>query len=109
MAKTRPSGTPIVSGPEALVRQEIASVDERGRLNLLLRWQEAAGWKRPAGPWTLLVVLEDDGVIALLPWEPHGARVVERYSEWKDAADMEALRRLQDRYKRGEIPKKPDN
>jgi len=113
MAQTRPSGSPIVPADRALVSQEVATVDVRQRLNFLPRWLERAGWTRPQGDteWLFVVVLSEPGLAVVLPWEPEGNRAVARYEELarEDPPDLQALRRIQDRYQRLVIPARADS
>jgi hypothetical protein len=105
MPEFRPSGNPVIPDAEALVTQELAEIDERGRLHLLPRWARRTNWLPlpPAGNLDALVVLAEPGRLSFLSWEPDGPRIVQRYrdlSMTEDGADFEALRMLQDRYRK---------
>jgi hypothetical protein len=109
MAYTRPSGLPLVPDSDALVTQEIAEIDGKGRFHLLPRWTKRTNWPPfpAAGNFEALMVLTEPGRLSLMPWEPEGSRAMERYrqlSASEDGPDLEALRILQDRYRRLVVP-----
>jgi hypothetical protein len=110
MADTRPSGNNPVSGPDALLIQEVAEIGIRGRLHILPRWAKRAGWLPvPAECEAVaLMVLAQPGLISILNWETEGPNIERRYIEIaSDVSDVdfEALRAIQDRYAKLYIPK----
>lgn len=113
MARTRPSGLPLVPDDEALVLQELAEIDRRGRIDLLPRWAGHVRWlKFPiTDQIDALMILEEPGRLSLRSWEPAGPAIQARYKQLAQAADetddadLEALRVIQDRYRRLSIPK----
>lgn len=110
MAETRPSGRPLVPDDEALVAQHVAEIDSRGRLHVLRRWTQRTNWPPfpTAGDFEILVVLSERGRASLRPWHPGGPKILQRYQELtasEDGPDLEALRRLQDRYARLSLPR----
>src|SRR5882724_4361165 len=105
MAETRPSGTPVIPDVEALVTQELAEVDGRGRLHLLPRWAKRTNWlSLPAtDEFEALMILVEPGRLSLKSWEPDGPRIQKRYRDLSIAEggpDLEALRLIQDRYRK---------
>lgn len=110
MAETRPSGRPLVPDAEALVSQEIAEVDGRGRIHILPRWTKRTIWPpfSPSADFEVLLVLKEPGRLRMIPWEPVGPQILARFralEEMEDGPDLEALRLLQDRYVRMAIPR----
>lgn len=110
MPRTRPSGIPIVSGSSALVVQETAEIDERGRLYLAPRWVRRIDWLQSMGEVEVeaLVTLTEPGRLSIDNWEPKGPKIEERYVEIAATADddrFELLRLIQDRYVRLKIKK----
>jgi len=102
MAETRPSGLPVIPDEEAVVTQEVAVIDARGRLKLLPRWTRRVAWLRPAADVDALMLLGHSGRISLLEWERAGKPVVDRHADLLASGeiDLEALRQIQDRYRR---------
>ena len=106
MSKTKPSGWPIVPPEDATVWIEVAQVDGQRRLNLLPRWTARFQWLRATKTThaDVLLVFSEPGKIKLLPWSPHGEKVLGRYHELSQAeqtaATLEALRLIQDKYGR---------
>lgn len=110
MSETRPSGHALVPNEQALVTQELAEIDSRGRLHILPRWMLKAQWPAfpAAGDFEALAVLTVPGRASLMPWKPEGPRIVERYqkiTQSSDGPDFEALRMFQDRYIRLALPR----
>ncbi len=105
MAKTRPSGLPLVGGASAAVTQEVAEIDERGRVHLLPRWAERVDWLPLAAKDDVeaLMVFLEPGRLSLRCWEIDGPRIMARYEEFAgdpDESGLEVLRLIQDRYGR---------
>jgi hypothetical protein len=103
MARTRPSGLPIVEPDALAVSQEIVKIDGRGRLRLLARWTERIAWWSDDDPFEVLMTFEDPGRLALSDWKTDGSRVIDRYRELQQRSDneaLESLRLLVDRYQR---------
>lgn len=105
MAETRPSGMPIVDGDAAIVLQETAEVDERGRLHLLPRWVKRVDWLplQPKNDVVALMVFVEPNRISIRDWKVDGPEIERRYKEIAneiDADSHEALRLIQDRYGR---------
>lgn len=110
MTETRPSGIPIIPDSDALLTQELAEVDGRGRVHLLPRWARRTSWLSvpPTDDLIALMVLFPPGRISLRSWDPDGPRIMERYAilaAQGEQADPEALRAIQDRYQRLQISK----
>ena len=109
MAETRPSGLPIIPDAEALITQEVAEIDERGRLHLVPRWSIRAAWL-PTPLRTAedaLMIFVEPGYLSLRSWEPDGPRIVARYNELARLgaeAPREVLRLIQDRYGKLVVP-----
>ena len=109
MAESRPSGVPIVPDAKALVIEEIAEIDGRGRIHLLPRWAKRVGWipVPAAGDVDALMILVEPGLLSLTSWNPDGPRIEKRHDELAalgTGADLEALRSIQDRYQKLPIP-----
>ncbi len=103
MLKTRPSGSPILEGESATVSQEIAEIDERGRIHFLQRWTKKISWLHDLSSIEkeTLAILIEPGRVSFRDWEPEGPRIIERYKELEgDTDNFEVLRLLQDRYQR---------
>jgi hypothetical protein len=103
MARTRPSGLPIVEPDSLVIAEEVAKIDGRGRLRLLPRWTARIAWWSDDDPFEVLMVFDEPGRITLRDWKTDGLRVVTRYEELKQRDDqdaLEALRLLADRYQR---------
>jgi hypothetical protein len=102
MSTTRPSGYSPFE-PESLVTQEVAQIDERGRLNLLPRWLRPIEWlaEVKTSEVEVLMVFAEPGLISLRNMNTDGQRVRIRYDELKDDVSetgLELVRLLQDRY-----------
>lgn len=105
MAQTRPSGYPILADPSVPVLQEPAQLDGRGRLNLLPRWTSRISWWNAlrSDDLTVLMVLVEPGLLSLQDLRATEPRITARYEELRAIGDKEALdaiRLMQDRYKR---------
>lgn len=105
MAHTRPSGLPIVDGDSAIVSEEIAHVDRRGRINFLPRWRQRIPWLVSVvkGDVEALMILVEPGLISIRDWAADGPRIQRRYEELANSPDedaIEALRLIQSRYRR---------
>jgi hypothetical protein len=103
VARTRPSGFLLVPRAEALVTQEVAEIDERGRVRLSPRWTEQIPWLKtvPKSGIRVLMVFAEPGRLSLRSWESYGPQIVELYRELAERADpedLEPLRLIQDRY-----------
>jgi len=109
MNKTRPSGILIIPDSEALIIQEVAEIEERGRLNILPRWAKKAGWLPVTGAKAseALMIFIEPGLLSIRSWEPDGPRIFETYKQvaQEEEPDLEALRLIQDRYGKLSIPK----
>jgi hypothetical protein len=110
MALTRPSGIPVVSDPSAIVNEEVAQIDGRGRLYLAPRWTQRIPWWVTASDedFSVLMVFVEPGLISMRDLTTNGPRIAARYLELAEATDekaMEALRLIQDRYRRLPIDK----
>lgn len=110
MAETRPSGLPVIPDHSAVVVQEVTEIDERGRLHLLPRWTRRVSWLPLPAKENVdaLMVLVKPGYISLRQWKGNGPRIEKRYKEIAKESDvdaLEALRLIQDRYKRLTINK----
>jgi hypothetical protein len=110
MALTRPSSYPVVSGAPALVSQEVAEIDERGRLRFHPRWTNRVSWWKTNQDeaFAVLMVLQEPGRIALRAWTNDGDQIAARYAELAASDDeeaLEALRLIQDRYQKLPIDK----
>src|SRR6267142_892534 len=110
MALTRPSSYPVVTGASAVVSEEIAEIDDRGRLRFHPRWTNRVPWWKTNQDegFAVLMVLQEPGLIALLDWTNDGQRVAARYTELAGSDDeeaLEALRLIQDRYQKLPIDK----
>src|SRR3984893_7880023 len=103
MARTRPSGLPIVEPDSLVIAEELAKIDGRGRLRLLARWTARIAWWSDDDPFDVLMCFNYPGLITLRDWKTAGLGVVTRYEELKQRKDheaLEALRLLADRYQR---------
>jgi FMN phosphatase YigB (HAD superfamily) len=105
MARTRPSGLSIVDDESAIVSEEIAHIDTRGRINFLPRWRERIPWlaKQNTGDTQALMVFAEPGLISIREWALDGPRIQKRYEELANSPDedaTEALRLIQSRYRR---------
>jgi hypothetical protein len=110
MALTRPSGYPIVSDSSAIVDEEVAQIDGRGRLYLAPGWTQRIPWwvNSSAGDFSVLMVFVEPGLVSMRDLTTDGPRIAARYSELVDLSNedaMEALRLIQDRYRRLPIDK----
>ncbi|TGN78921.1 hypothetical protein EOW77_0028800 [Bradyrhizobium yuanmingense] len=108
MAYTRPSGLPIIDDHAAKVIEEVAHVDERGRINFLPRWRDRIAWlSRSSGNVEALMIFKEPGLIAICNWLPDGPNIQKRYEELAERSDseaLEALRLIQSRFRRLSIP-----
>ena len=108
MATTRPSGTPLTPSESSFVLQELADVDERGRIHLLPRWTARVSWLHRAlesskGDIEALLVLSEPGRLSIKDWATEGLRVMRRYQEVSESieeSNLELLRLFQDRYQK---------
>jgi hypothetical protein len=87
------------------VKQEVAEIDERGRLYMQRRWTQRIDWwpVNPSEPFSVLMVFLESGLLSLRDWATNYARIAERYAELAklDETDaLEAMRLIQDRYRR---------
>jgi hypothetical protein len=110
MAETRPSGLPIVSDSSALVTQEVAEIDKRGRLHVLPRWARRIAWLQLPAEQEIhaLFVFSEPGRLSLCRWDLDGPEILARYEEISrnpDDSELEVLRLIQDRYNRVVIGK----
>lgn len=97
---TRPSGLPLIPAEAAEIVQEVASVDERGRINLLPRWLSKANWT-PSQYSELLMIFDRPGLVLLRQMEPDANRVITLHAELAASDDPEKhekMRQIQDRY-----------
>ena len=92
-----------------VVLQEIAKLDERGRIRISTKSLGTLDWlSKESSPTEALAVLEQPGQILLLPWESEYPKIQARKDELleaKTSADtLEALALIEDRYKKLTIP-----
>jgi hypothetical protein len=108
MSETRPSGTPVVPDAPNAVIQEVAVIDERGRLHLLPRWTKQTDWiPTPAtAPVDAILIFVEPGLVSLRNWETVGTQIVERYQAICSEHELstEVLRLIHDRYRKLAIP-----
>ncbi len=105
MSETRPSGLALIPDEKAVVIQEVAEIDKRGRLHLLPRWTMRVRWfhKTPKSGVEALMVFVESGLVSLRDLKEHGFRIEELYSDIATNDDEESLallRLIQDRYRR---------
>jgi len=110
MALTRPSGYPLIDDESAPVKEEVAVIDERGRLYMQRRWtQRIAWWPTDSTElFSVLMVFVEPGLLSLRDWAADSARIAERYAELAKVAEedaLEAMRLIQDRYRRLPVDK----
>ena len=96
---------PVVGGDAAIVMQEAAEVDERGRLHLLPRWMKRVDWmlSQAKNDFVALMVFVEPNRVSIRDWKIYGPSIERRYKELAketDADSREALRLIQDRYGR---------
>jgi hypothetical protein len=109
MAETKPSGIPIVEGPNAIVTQEVSHIDKKGCLNLLPRWTEKLEWfpSPVTEVFDALMVFLEPGYLSIRNLRADEIRIREKYeaiARDDDTEALEFLRRIQDRYGRLRIP-----
>ncbi len=90
--------------------QEVTELDRRARLHILPRWASRVDWLPvPAkNDVDALIVFVEPGLVSLRAWKVDGPRIEQRYREIAketDASALEALRLIEDRYRRLTIPK----
>jgi len=102
------SGLPLDPAGSSPVAQEVVELDERGRITLPTTVMSAIGWL--AKQETVVLIIYDElGRIVLLPWESYGETVLTRRRELiedaggGDAAALDDLLLLEDRYHRGRV------
>ena len=108
MLKKRRAGRPPASllDPDtpAPVAQDVREVDARGRLTIPARLVQGLSWIEAAGGASCLLVLDDPGRIAVLPWEKYRDDVLARrrmlLQDASNEESQEALLLLEDRYRR---------
>lgn len=92
------------------IEQAVATIDDRGRLQLPQRIVGGIGWVSKEQETDALAILNEPGSIILRAWVPFGESVVERRRRFietaaSDPSELEPLRAIEDRYKRLRIPK----
>jgi hypothetical protein len=109
MSVTRPSGSSVVPDDGASVVQEVAAIDPRGRFTILPRWLVRVEWLAGATEIEALLELSEPGRVKLKPLETAGPMIVQMHADLvaqlPDADAREALRLLQDRFRKLPIPK----
>ena len=110
MALTRPSGYPMVEDESAPVREEVAVIDGRGRLYMQRRWTQRISWwpSNPTELFSVLMIFAEPGLLSLRDWVANSAGIAERYAELAELDEedaREAMRLIQDRYRRLPVDK----
>jgi len=99
---------PGIQGP---VDQDVAEIDQRGRLQIPSRLISSITWlKKRETSSDALVILDEPGRIRLLSWENESTPILTRRKQLiensgESSEAVEALRLLEDRYKHLIIPK----
>jgi hypothetical protein len=100
---TKPSGVPIIPADSAIVRQEVAYVDEDGQFTFVQRWTEHFNWFPKVVPpeFSALMIFRQPGRLLICDWNEKGPTIISCYQELVEQADarsLRALRLIQDRY-----------
>lgn len=112
-SKGRPAGLQLDPDRPGPIAQAVVQGSGRGRFRLPADVVRGATWLGSTEAMVeSLVVFEDPGYLVLLPWSPDGDRVIARrreliasINEKSESEEIEALRVLEDRYKRVKIGK----
>ncbi len=110
MANGRPPGIALDTELPGPVAQQVVEIDRRGRLRLPNALVRSIPWLgSDAKSVDALVVLDEPGRLGFLSWEQQAPAVLDRRRELieqthHDDSVAEALRLLEDRYKRVAIP-----
>jgi hypothetical protein len=105
----RPSGLSVFAEDEAPVIVAVTTVEKRGRLSIAPRWRKRIPWLTGSGPIEALMTFNEPGLITISDWKKDGPRIQQRFEELSksdDADALEALRLIQDRFQRLNIPSK---
>ena len=104
----RPSGIAVVPDEKTPVLVAVASVEVRGRFNILPRWRNRVSWLASATTDVeALMTFREPGLIRLSEWAKDGPTIEARFAELSNSVEaeaVEALRLIQDRYNRLRIP-----
>jgi hypothetical protein len=104
MKSGRPPGWALDPASLSSVVVEVRELDQkRGRLTLSPRCLAALTWVPATGKLLCLLVMEEPGRVRVLPWEPHGLKVVERRRAAAESEEYETILRLDDHYLRSTI------
>lgn len=104
MSETRPSSTPLIDGSQTSIFQEVASIDQRGRLHFPPRWTNRIDWLRRCSSEAteVLIVLREPGMVSLLSWQANAEQILKRYEaiagDDQDTEKENLLRLIVDRY-----------
>ncbi len=103
MKKGRPPAWTLDSDYPGPACMDVRRVDERGRLTIPGRLLDRLDWFQTGQGAECLLALTRPGRARLLPWVPHGEKVIERRRDLLadsnvDTADL--LRSVEDRYLR---------
>jgi len=103
----RPQGLKLDPALTAPVLQEPVQLCARDRLGIPLEIANAAPWmaERAGGDLLALAVLEAPGKIALRSWKADSPAVLDVRRQLVDALDHQAIRILEDKYRRVQIAK----
>lgn len=99
----RPSGLSIINDGESSVIVAVATVEKRGRLNILPRWRQRIPWLAGSDAVEALMTFNEPGLITISDMKKDGPRIQERFKELsklEDADALQALRLIQDRFQR---------
>jgi hypothetical protein len=74
------------------------------------RWTQRIAWwpTNPTEPFSVLMVFVEPGLLSLRDWATNNARIAERYAELAKLGEedaLEAMRLIQDRYRRLSVDK----
>jgi hypothetical protein len=107
MPAGRPQGSDL--DPEILlpVAQEVVTIDARGRVRIPAWVVTGVGWldSYSDGKRYALGIFDEPGRIELRSWDENAASVVAQRRELGKAKNYRAVRLLEDRYRKVEIPK----
>jgi hypothetical protein len=91
-----------IAPDKALVVEEVATIDRRGRFHILTRWTKRLTWfPSKSQEVEALMVFKEPGLVSISDWYPDGERIEARYKELSGDPDSgDALRLIQDRYQK---------
>ena len=112
MAAQRNTNFSLDSDHPGPIRQELGEIDKRGRLHLPTQLIQSISWLKGASHSVdALAILEEPGRIKISDWNTASLPVLERRKELindlnrrQDDDVIEALRLIEDRYKKIRIP-----